>query len=198
MAGKMTTRKKILAAALTLFSEKGYDATGVDELAELAGVKGPAIYYHFKGKEAILDGIIGMLENYYEANFGSSQSITEYPSSMQELMDMTLSKINFTVHDPQIKKVRKLIIVEQFRNERMRELATMHFITGIESLYTAIFEKMMSDGLLAEDNPEILAAEFTAPITGIVHLIDREPAMEQLAMEKIRRHIEHFVRIYGS
>lgn len=197
MDEKMTTKEKILDAALTLFSEKGYDATGVDELAELAGVKGPALYYHFKGKDAILNGIVSMLENYYETNFGSAQNITKYPSSLQELIDMTISKINFTVHDPQIKKVRRLIVTEQFRNEQMRKLATKHFMTSIESLYTAVFVKMMADGLIRKDNPEILAAEFTAPITEMVHLIDREPDKEKAAMEKIQMYIEHFISTYG-
>ncbi len=64
-----------------------------------------------------------------------------------------------------------------------------------KSLYS-YFEEMMSDGLIISDEPKILAAEFTAPITGIVHLIDREPEKEEQAMDKIKAYMEHFVHIY--
>ncbi|MBJ7519821.1 MAG: TetR/AcrR family transcriptional regulator [Solirubrobacteraceae bacterium] len=49
----MRTRK-ILDAATRLFYERGFDAVGVDELGEAAGVSGPAIYRHFAGKDEIL------------------------------------------------------------------------------------------------------------------------------------------------
>ena len=47
----MTTKERILEEALTLFAEKGYDGTGVDQIAECVGIKGPSLYKHFKGKE---------------------------------------------------------------------------------------------------------------------------------------------------
>ena len=68
--GKASTRDKILDAALTLFSEKGYDGVGVDLIAENCGLKGPSIYKHFKGKEEILDVLISNLEDYYNEKFG--------------------------------------------------------------------------------------------------------------------------------
>lgn len=197
MSEAMSTKEKILEAALTIFSEKGYDAASVDELAELAGVKGPAIYYHFKGKDAILDGIVEKVENHYEKHFGSPHNIEPFPNSLEELISISMKRIDFTIHDEKIKKIRRLIITEQFRNERMRNLATKHFVTGIENLYVATFEHMIREGILVPDDAKILASEFTAPITQLVHLIDREPEKEQQAMEKVKAHLEHFVKIYG-
>ena len=34
-----------------IISEKGYDGVGVDLIAENAGLKGPSLYRHYKGKE---------------------------------------------------------------------------------------------------------------------------------------------------
>jgi len=45
---------KILAAARTLFYERGFHAVSVDEIGEAAGATGAAIYRHFSGKEEIL------------------------------------------------------------------------------------------------------------------------------------------------
>lgn len=47
-------RDQILTAAVTLFHDRGYHDTGIDDIGEAAGVTGPAVYRHFKSKEDIL------------------------------------------------------------------------------------------------------------------------------------------------
>lgn len=101
---KTPTKDRILDSALTLFSEKGYDGVGVDLIAENAGIKGPSLYKHFKGKEDILETLIEKAESYYEACFGSVNNPGKTPSSMEELVTLSLKRIQFTLSDPMIKK----------------------------------------------------------------------------------------------
>ncbi len=49
--------RKILDAAARLFYERGFSGVSVDQIGERAGVTGPAIYRHFKGKEDILTSL---------------------------------------------------------------------------------------------------------------------------------------------
>jgi AcrR family transcriptional regulator len=51
-------RNSIIEAALSLFSEKGYENVRVDEIAGKAGVNKALIYYHFESKEAILNHLL--------------------------------------------------------------------------------------------------------------------------------------------
>jgi AcrR family transcriptional regulator len=53
-----TTRNRILTAATKLFADKGFDATGIDEIARNVGITKSVIYYHFKNKDEILGTII--------------------------------------------------------------------------------------------------------------------------------------------
>jgi TetR/AcrR family transcriptional regulator len=46
-------RKRLLVAALDLFRRKGYSATSVREIVEVAGVTKPVLYYYFGNKEGI-------------------------------------------------------------------------------------------------------------------------------------------------
>jgi AcrR family transcriptional regulator len=46
--------RKILLAAQHLFHERGFNAVGMDEVGETAGITGPAIYRHFSGKDELL------------------------------------------------------------------------------------------------------------------------------------------------
>ena len=62
-------RVLILAAAIELFHERGYPATGVDDIGKAVDVSGPAIYRHFSSKEEILlEAIRLAAEEVREAN----------------------------------------------------------------------------------------------------------------------------------
>ncbi|WP_019550920.1 TetR/AcrR family transcriptional regulator [Thermus scotoductus] len=48
------TRNRILEEAARLFTEKGYEATSVQDLAEALGLSKAALYHHFRSKEEVL------------------------------------------------------------------------------------------------------------------------------------------------
>jgi TetR/AcrR family transcriptional regulator len=50
----MNNREKILECATRLFAERGYDAVGVQEIAEGAGIQKPTLYHYFGSKEGLL------------------------------------------------------------------------------------------------------------------------------------------------
>ena len=52
------TRSEILAAALTVFAEKGFAGARVDEIAALTHTTKPTIYYHFGSKEALYAAVL--------------------------------------------------------------------------------------------------------------------------------------------
>jgi len=59
----MDTRKNILDTAYRLFYHQGYNATGINQIIEEAGVAKATLYQHFKSKEDLL---IGYLETAFE------------------------------------------------------------------------------------------------------------------------------------
>ena len=56
--------------------------------------------------------------------------------------------VNITVHDEKIIMMRKVLTLEQFRDDRARELATKHFLTGLTEIFTRIFAEMMDKGFM--------------------------------------------------
>ena len=189
---KLPTKDRILESALTLFSEKGYDGVGVDLIAENAGIKGPSLYKHFRGKEDILDALIGKAESYYQQNFGTAQSPGKTPASMDELVDLSLQRIEFTMHDPMIKKVRRMLTMEQFRSPRIGLLTTKYNIDSVQGIYRQIFQQMIADGTMRPGNPETLAMEFAAPVSLLIQLFDREPEREREIYQRIKEFLRYF------
>lgn len=53
------TRGRILETASQLFKDKGFSGTSMRDLSEGLGITTAALYYHFDGKDAILDGLVG-------------------------------------------------------------------------------------------------------------------------------------------
>lgn len=52
------TREAVLATARKLFSENGYDATSLQQIADRMGVRKANVYYYFRTKEAILEALL--------------------------------------------------------------------------------------------------------------------------------------------
>lgn len=136
---KASARDRIPDSALTLFAEKGYDGASIDLIAQNSGLKGPLLYKHFNGKEEILDALIDKVEDYYQTNFGSEAHPGAIPSSAQELIDLSMQRILFTLHDETVKKTRRHLAMEQFRSPRIARLATKHSTDGLCKIYSNAF-----------------------------------------------------------
>lgn len=190
------TKERILAAALDLFSQNGYAGTNIRELAASLGLVKSGVYKHFGSKEEIWNALLDELVAYYEARFGSPEHLPPVPDSPEGLVEMTMRMADFTIHDEKVVKSRKLLTIEQFRDDRVRGLATRHFLTGLSEMFTQIFATMMDKGLLRRDDPAMLAFAYTAPITSLIHLCDREPAKTAEAMARIEAFSRHFVDTY--
>jgi AcrR family transcriptional regulator len=51
-------RQLIVESAARLFSQRGYPATGIDEIGEGAGITGPGVYRHFDNKGEVLSEVV--------------------------------------------------------------------------------------------------------------------------------------------
>ena len=191
------TKERILSAALEMFSQKGYEGTNIRELAASLGLVKSGIYKHYESKEDIWNALLDRMIAYYGERFGSPERLPPVPDSLEEFMAMTMRMVNLTIHDERIVMTRKLLTIEQFRDDRARDLATKHFLTGLTEMFTQIFAGMMDKGLIRRDDPAMLAFAYTSPISALIHLCDREPEKTADATAQIEAFSRHFITIYG-
>ena len=192
------TKERILTAALEMFAQNGYAGTNLRELAASLGMGKSSLYRHFASKEELWDTLLDTMIAYYGERFGSSEHLPPVPDSPEGLVNMTMRMVDFTVHDERIIMTRKMLAIEQFRDDRARELATRHFLTGLTDMFTHVFTGMMDKGLLRKDDPKMLAFAYTAPISALIRLCDREPEKTGEAMAQIEAFSRHFVKTYGG
>ena len=187
------TKQRILDEALVMFAERGYDGTSMRELAEALGVGKSALYKHYVSKDDIWNSMFDKLEAYYSENFGSDDNLPPIPGSCDELIETSMNMIRFTVHDERIVLTRKLLLMEQFRDERAKAFAAEHFLNRLERIFAHVFQGMMDKGLLKADDPRMLAFAYTAPVSVLIMQRDRYPKSEREVMTRIREFIMHFV-----
>lgn len=192
------TKKRILDAALDMFSRNGYAGTNMRELMASIGYAKSSTYRHFESKEELWNALLDEMIAYYGEHFGSPDRLPPVPESLEELVAMTMRMVRITAQDETIIKTRKVLTLEQFRDERARDLATKHFLTGLTEMFSRIFAGMMEKGLLRRDDPAMLAFAYTAPISVLIHLCDREPDKTEEALQQVKAFSRHFVKVYGK
>ena len=192
------TKDRILDEALVSFVENGYKGTNLRDFAAGMGLSKSALYSHYESKEAIWNALLDRMEAYYRERFGSVEQMPEIPKTTHEFFSLVMQMVDFTIHDKKIILTRKLLLTEQFHDERVRKLATSHFMNGTKEIFRNIFEIMIENGSMKKDDPEMMAFAFTSPITALIHYCDREPEKEPEILRKIKRFTEHFIRLYGN
>ena len=191
------TKDRILEAALNIFSRDGYAGANLKDIAGAVGVVKSGFYRHYASKEEVWDAVLNEMERYYAEHFGSTENLPAIPQSTDELKTLTLRMLDFTMRDEKIIMTRKILLTEQFRDARVRGLATEHFGAGLEALFTKIFAGMMENGSMKRGEPRMLAFAYTAPISTLVQLCDREPEQFEEVTKKVKSFVEHFICTYG-
>ena len=195
------TKQEILEAALEQFSVQGFEATSISQIASAVGVRKASLYSHFESKQAILDALVQeVLEQYEEhslfARADWEKEAGSLPQTADDAVQMIQGQIRYILHDPAISRARKMLVIEQFQNPELAKLQTKQNYSDVLRYFTGLVKQLIRQGMLAEDDPEIMAAQFCLPISVWINLCDREPEREAEVMEIVGKHIRQFFRRY--
>ena len=196
------TKQEILDAALELFSVQGFEATSIAQIAGAVGIRKASLYSHFENKQAILNALVQKVLGQYEehslfARADWEKDTGSLPQTADDAVQMIQGQIRYILHDPAISRARKMLVIEQFQNRSLAKLQTKQNYSDVLGYFTGLIKCLIQKGVLAEDDPEIMAAQFCLPITVWINLCDREPEREQEVMDLVDKHIRQFFRRYA-
>ena len=111
----MDNRMNILQKALQLFYEKGYDAIGVQEIADAAGVTKPTLYHYFGSKYGLLEAVAR--EDYVQLRDGLAVR-AEYAGDLpMNLERLTKFYLDFcSSHEAYYKLMMAMMYCERIRH----------------------------------------------------------------------------------
>lgn len=189
-------RKKtdvILASARTLFLERGYDGTTLDDVAAASGVAKTTVYNNFSDKEHLFFAVIGSIS---ERSAEIVANIAQ-PLNSAEPIRTRLHRFGTAVLagvlQPSVLQLRRLAIAEA---PRFPALVAGYWELGplrtIEILTDGL-RRAVDAGELAIDDPDSSAVELTYAIVG--PLQDRALLVLEttFAPDEIERHVTHAI-----
>lgn len=156
---KLEVHRRIRRAAARLISEKGYEATTVDEIAALADVAKGTFFNYFPRKDALL---AELWEELLEDVRDSLGPPAEWSGSGPERLTRFFLAIGERVHrDPQLFKT---MIVENLRNLWLREDCDPHQRTA-----RVLIRSLLISGREGGDFPDDLPVELAAKLLEAVY-----------------------------
>lgn len=200
------SKQKILEEALRLFSTNGYEATSIRQITDAVGIRKASLYSHFQSKREILDTLIADLTEFYEeklllkkTDWNNEEEIHKLLPSYTEdnIFQIVKKQLVMVVHDPYISMMRKLLIVEQFRNPELASLYHRFDYSDVLNFYKGMIQYLIDKEVFVDENVEAMAMEFMALIYIQVNRIQRDPACEEDAMRMIEQHVKHIFRLYS-
>lgn len=157
----MDNRSAILNCALELFAARGYDAVGVQEIVESAGITKPTLYHYFGSKLGLLRAVV---DSYNQQFIQAIQEAVDYKRDLPRTLE-TLTRAYFTFaseHPVYYRMQLALYFAPQHseayqviasQNEQQHQLVEALFITatqdhgnmrGRHRLYAATFIGMLN------------------------------------------------------
>ena len=141
-------REEILDAAEKLFAAKGFDNTSTGDILDAVGIARGTLYYHFKSKEDILDGVIGRITNRLMQDAGEIVRKKELPvleRLTKAIMSLNVeSKIGYEIMEQ----------VHRPQNALMHQKMQATLLAGINPILTELVEEGIGQGICHTRYPE--------------------------------------------
>lgn len=145
------TKESILITSLQLFAREGYEAVSVSKIAgELDMTKG-ALYKHYQNKRDIFDHIVARMEVMDEARAvefnlpeGTLAEMEEkYRNvSIKQFAEYCKVQFEYWTEDEFASSFRKMLTLEQFRNDEMQKLYQQYLVAGPMNYVADLFKTL--------------------------------------------------------
>lgn len=134
----------LLEVAVTVFNERGYDGTSMEDLARAAGITKSSFYHHVDGKEALLaaacdralDALFAVCD---EAGSNTGRAVDRFEYVLRRTTEILLGELPYVTL---LLRVRGNTVTEQAALERRREF---------DRLTADLVTRAMADGDLRSD-----------------------------------------------
>lgn len=142
-------RDQLLATASEVFVDRGYHATGMDEIADRAGVSKPVLYQHFSSKLDLYLAVLGQHGDILVA--GVRQALRTTTDNRQRLRAAVQAFFDFIEHDSQ---GYRLI----FENDNVSEQQVADQVSvALEACTDAVFDLISQDSGLDPHRARMIA-----------------------------------------
>ena len=159
------TRSHILQVAGECFARQGYDATGVAEICQRAGVTKGAFYYHFPTKQAVFLELLNQWLQVLSAQLATAQAgATTVPERFARMAEM--AQHVFQIADGRLSMFLEFLI--EARHDPAVWQAVIAPYRQYRSFFADVIRAGIAEGTLQPVDPEIAAQVVVSFAIGLV------------------------------
>lgn len=159
---KVAGPEELLAAALRVFSERGFAASRLEDVAREAGISKAALYLYFESKQAIFEALVrsAVVPNVerLEAMVAAGQG------SAADMLRHLVHAIARIVVDSDLSAFPKLIIAESSNFPDLAKLYRSAVIERVLGLIASIVRRGIAGGEFRPTDPDLAARLVIAPL----------------------------------
>lgn len=159
---------EMLDAALAVFSEKGFAAAKVDEVARRAGVSKGTVYLYFPSKEALMEGIVRRAVAPIAER--AVPDMAAFEGDVRLPIAMLIETLRKLLSDPQNMAVPRLILREIMNFPGLVELYRREVLGKVIPVLTALVARGVASGQLRKVDPEMTVRSIIGPVLAHVAL----------------------------
>jgi AcrR family transcriptional regulator len=182
-------RERVVDAATRLFLEEGYGTTGMDAIAETAGVSKATVYSYYKDKASLFADVMTQV---CDQAGGHDVSGLVGGSPEETLRGVAVFAVE-RVLDVFDRTLIQRVVAEA---REFPELGKRFWVTGpgtVEEFVTGYLADARAKGLLELDDPARAAARFVGLVTGVYLLPMLVGVRSRPSDEEIRRDLDEVV-----
>lgn len=186
------TKQRILSESLRLFSENGYDAVSVAEIASAVGIKAPSLYKHYKSKRDIFDSILKKMneaDGFYADENDMPNVDDDYNNvSLESIKTFSVAMFKHWTDDEFAARFRRMLSLERFKNSEMAELYKSYISSGPLDFMKEVFVGMN----YSENDAGQLALSFYGPMFMLYTVYDESENKKEI-VSQAEMHINKFI-----
>lgn len=194
------TRQKIMGAAMELFSQRGFEAVSVRDIAGAVGLRESSLYNHFRNKREIFDAIVDFswkqAESYYrEKNipFTGTEDLTCFSErDFSRLSATILDTFRFFFADPWNVRFRRLLILSQFTDQRSAQIYRRLYRDIPLEIQEAVFAGLMAAGQFRQADPRAAALDFYGAVFLLLHTCESWEEAEPMLLVHLRQFVDSY------
>ncbi len=152
---------EIVAAALEVFSERGFAAARLDDIAARAGVSKGAIYLYFATKEDIFRAVV---EQAVAPNLEGLQAMATLAPSFTDLARFFAANVSRTLADSPVGGVARMVIAEAGNFPELARIWHDRLVAPALAAMTAAITAGQARGELRAGDPRQYAVSMIAPL----------------------------------
>lgn len=186
------TKQRILSESLRLFSENGYDAVSVAEIASAVGIKAPSLYKHYKSKRDIFESILKKMNEadgfYADENDMPNVDDDDNNVSLESIKTFSIAMFKHWTDDEFAARFRRMLSLERFKNSEMAELYKSYISSGPLDYMKEVFAGMN----YSESDAGQLALSFYGPMF-MLYIVYDETENKKEIVSQAEMHINKFI-----